>query len=208
MTSVRPFVKICGLTRPEDAKLAVSLGATHIGAVCSPDSPRAVDASTARRILDAADGRAQRVFVFRGVDVNDVIARAKVAAADIVQIYDGTEDDLARIESEGFRVLRVYRMREGDSALPVFAPVSSETRLSLLDVGGGGTGKRFDWSLLSPKAPERTFIAGGIRPDNVVELLNKNPYGIDLASGVESAPGVKDPHKLDALFERLGSSKR
>lgn len=88
--------------------------------------------------------------------------------------------------------------------MPSLEPRPTRARPALLDVGGGGTGRGFDWTLLGARAPDATFVAGGIRPDNVRVLLKYRPYGIDLSSGVESSPGVKDPHKLRALFEEVG----
>jgi phosphoribosylanthranilate isomerase len=73
----------------------------------------------------------------------------------------------------------------------------------VLDVAAGGSGRRFDWALLGGRAPYATFIAGGITPDNVGALLRHAPWGIDVSSGVESAPGVKDGGRLKALFASL-----
>ena len=88
-------------------------------------------------------------------------------------------------------------------AIPTFDSEPSKKRPALLDVGGGGSGRCFDWNLLGAEAPAFTFVAGGIRPENVESLLDHRPYGIDLSSGVESEPGVKDEGKLHRLFERI-----
>src|SRR3989304_4377660 len=73
----------------------------------------------------------------------------------------------------------------------------------VLAVGGGGSGRSFRWEILGDEAPRGVFIAGGIRPENIAELLSHRPYGVDLASGVESRPGAKDPARLVAFFEEL-----
>ena len=206
---VKPFVKICGLTRPNDARLAVALGATHIGVVRSESSPRSLSATQARDIFAAAEGKAETVFVFREVPLGQVIEDANVSGARGVQLYDASDDDVRAVASAGFRVYRVYRMEPDSPRLPRFEVPPSEAQPALLDVGGGGSGRRFDWTLLGERAPRATFIAGGIRPDNVRALLKHRPYGIDLASGVEIDPGVpgwpgeKDETKLRALFEEL-----
>ena len=200
---MKPLIKICGLTRPEDARLAVALGATHIGAVRTESSPRWVSAAHARDVFAAAEGKAETVFVFKDIPVRQVIEDAKVSGARGVQLYDASDDDVRALASEGYRVYRVYRMEQDSSSLPRFEPPPNEAQPALLDVGGGGSGRRFDWTLLGERAPRATFIAGGIRPDNVRALLKHRPYGIDLASGVESAPGVKDGTKLRALFEEV-----
>jgi phosphoribosylanthranilate isomerase len=87
--------------------------------------------------------------------------------------------------------------------LPAFACHPEPHRPAVLDAGAGGRGRRFRWELLGPRAPDATFIAGGIGPHNVLELLRYRPYGLDLSSGVESAPGIKDPERLSLFFERL-----
>ena len=203
---MKPLIKICGLTRPDDARLAVALGATHIGAVRSESSSRGVSAAHARDIFQAAEGKAETVFVFKDIPLRQVIEDANVSGAKGVQLYDASDEDVRALASEGYRVYRVYRMEPDSSSLPRFEPPPTEAQPALLDVGGGGSGRRFDWTLLGERAPRATFIAGGIRPDNVGALLKHRPYGIDLASGVESAagvPGEKDENKLRALFEEV-----
>ncbi len=200
-----PRVKICGLTRPEDAALALELGATHIGAVATESSPRFVDASRAREILSESGGKAETVVVFRDVPRPRALDYAAQAGADCVQLYGASDEDVDAFEERGFRVLRVYDLDEASSALPVVEPPPTPTRPALLDVGGGGSGRRFDWSLLGPRAPLATFVAGGVGPDNVRELLAHAPWGIDLASGVERAKGVKDEAKMKALFQEIDS---
>ncbi|MGH9324720.1 MAG: phosphoribosylanthranilate isomerase [Vicinamibacteria bacterium] len=201
------LVKICGLKRVEDAELAVSLGASLVSAVRTESSPRRASVEEARAIFSAVGSRAIKVLVFRDSPIEDVVRDAEESGAEWVQLYDATEPELERVESGGFRLLRVYRIQEDAHTLPGFACEPEEDRPALLDVGGGGSGLRFDWGLLGRKAPPFTFIAGGVRPDNVEELLSHRPYGIDLSSGVERAPGVKDEEKLSRLFEAIGRAQ-
>lgn len=200
----RPLVKICGLTRVEDAALAVALGATHVGVVRAPSSPRCASVDEARAIFDAVGESAERVLVFKGVPLETIAEDATRTGASSVQLYDHDDEAVLFLERSGAKVLRVFRMNENAKRLPD-CPEPSERRPNLLDVGGGGSGRSFDWSLLGPMAPDHTFIAGGVRPDNVASLLAHEPYGIDLASGVETAPGVKDESKLRRLFQEIHS---
>jgi phosphoribosylanthranilate isomerase len=200
---MRPVVKICGLKRVEDAELAVSLGANLVGSVRTPSSPRRVSLDEARALFSRVGSSAARVLVFRDVPLEEVLSDARAAGADWVQLYDASDSDVRRVEDAGFRVLRVYAMSEKSEGLPAFPSEPSKERPALLDVSGGGSGRRFDWDLLGAAAPAFTFVAGGIRPDNVSDLLERRPYGIDLSSGVERAPGVKDEEKLRRLFERI-----
>lgn len=204
---MRPLVKICGLRRVQDAELAVALGATHVGAVRTPESPRRASLDEARAIFDRVASKATRVLVFRDVPIEGVVRDASSSGADWVQLYGGSDADFERLESEGFRVLRVYRVEEDSRALPALLD-SSDARPALLDVAGGGTGRRFDWRLLGSEAPPFTFVAGGIRAENVEELLLHRPHGVDLSSGIERAPGVKDEEKLRMLFDRIGRHHR
>jgi phosphoribosylanthranilate isomerase len=203
---MRPLVKICGLKRVEDAELAVSLGANLVGAVRTPSSPRRVTLDEARALFSRIGSGAARVLVFRDVPLETVLSDARAAGADWVQLYDASDSEVRQVESEGLRVLRVYDLSEVSRRLPEFPVEPAADRPALLDVGGGGSGRRFDWRLLGGEAPAFTFIAGGIRPENVEELLDHRPYGIDLASGVERQPGVKDEAKLRQLFDRIGET--
>jgi phosphoribosylanthranilate isomerase len=201
---MRPLVKICGLKRVEDAELAVSLGASFVGAVRAPGSPRALSLDEASDLFGRVGSRAARVLVFRKTAAGEILKDARATGADWVQLYDSSDSDVRFLEGEGLRVLRVYGVREGAKTLPAFAGNPSESRPALLDVGRGGSGQRFDWGLLGTEAPPFTFVAGGIGPENVEDLLQRRPYGIDLSSGVEREPGVKDEGLLRRLFDRIG----
>ncbi len=206
---MRPLVKICGLKRVEDLELAVRLGADLVGAVRTKSSPRSVSVEEARTLFSvvAEVSEATRVLVFRDEALEEVLTDARSAGADWVQLRGASDADVARVEETGLRVLRVVDVIEHARAIPPFASEPSEDRPALLDVGGGGSGRRFDWGLLGAEAPPFTFVAGGIRPDNVESLLAHRPYGIDLSSGVEREPGVKDEGKLLALFERIEAKR-
>lgn len=199
---MRPLVKICGLTRPEDARLAVALGASHIGVVMAEGSPRRVTAIQARGIFEAAGDRVRHVLVFKNEKPSSILLRARAAGTTHVQLYGASEQDVELLEEAGLTVYRVHLVKPGASELPRLLPVPDERHPALIDTGGG-TGAAFAWEILAPQSPPATFIAGGIRPDNVRSLLAYRPYGIDLSSGVERAPAIKDPERLRLLFGNL-----
>ena len=201
---MRPRVKICGLRRIEDALLAVELGATHIGCVRDPSSPRCGPLDEAAAIFEAIGGRATTVLVAKGLSRETLLHEARCTEAQAVQLFDFSLGDVVALESGGYHVYRVYCLDERASALPIIDPAPTERSPVMLDVGGGGSGRAFDWSILGERAPRATFIAGGVRPDNVRELLDHYPYGIDLSSGVERSPGIKDASKLQSLFREVG----
>lgn len=201
---MRPYVKICGLTRPKDARLAVSLGATHIGAVRVSSSPRCVSLAQAKAVFEAAGAGTETVLVCGTVPLAQAIDDAVACGARAVQLYGARPDDLTAAKAAGLSLFRSLDMEESSEVLPTLEPPPTDTHPAVLDVGGGGSGRRFDWTILGRRAPRATFIAGGIRPNNVRDLLTYEPYGIDLSSGVESAPGIKDAQKLGALFDEVG----
>ncbi|HUG12577.1 MAG TPA: phosphoribosylanthranilate isomerase [Opitutaceae bacterium] len=199
-------VKICGVTRVRDARLAVSLGATMIGCVLAADSARRATISQARAIVRAVGGIVPVVLVYREATQGTVLDACARTGATTVQLHDCEEAQCVALEAAGLRVIRVRRMDTLGPRLPAFAPAPGPRRLFLLDSGRGGTGTTWNWKLLGARAPKHVFIAGGIDPDNVGELMKLKPFGIDLAGGVESSPGVKDAGKLHALFAAIGGA--
>jgi phosphoribosylanthranilate isomerase len=203
---MKPCIKICGLTRPEDARLAVELGATHVGCVLVAGSPRSVTSEEAKRVFDAAGGDVQHVLVFKNEKPAVVAERARDVGTSHVQLYSFSEEACLQLEDENLTVYRVHNLPPDARSMPPLYPVPREDRPALLDVGGGGSGRTFSWEILGNRAPHATFIAGGVRPENVGSLLKRRPYGIDLSSGVEARPGIKDPARLRLFFETLENS--
>jgi indole-3-glycerol phosphate synthase/phosphoribosylanthranilate isomerase len=203
---MRPLVKICGLTRPEDARLATELGASHVGCVMAQESPRCVTSQQARKIFEAAGDLVQHVLIFKGEQPETVAEVAREVGISRVQIFGMSEEQALFLENDGLTVYRVHELDAESRTLPPLMPEPTEKRPAMLDYKGGGAGKAFSWSLLGPRAPHATFIAGGVRPENLTSLLNYHPYGVDLSSGVESEPGIKDHRRLTLFFETLEKS--
>lgn len=195
-------IKICGLRRPQDAALAVALGATHLGCVLAADSPRGATLDEARAVRDAADGR-RLVLVFRDPSAADVLRAADALDTPHVQLHCASDALVATLAERGLRCARAYSVGRDADRLPPFTPKPTADRPAVLDVGRGGTGQRFDWGLLGHGCPDATFVAGGITPHNVTALLPHAPWGIDLSSGIESHPGHKDHTAMRALFAAL-----
>ena len=205
---MRPKIKICGVRRVVDATLAVDLGATHIGCVLAPDSPRCATLDEVQELVAAVGRAAQVVLVFRNPPAEAVVDASTATGIGHVQVHGVGEDFYLQLEARGLVSMRVYSLPPGSVELPRrggFAP--TEECPAFLDVGPGGSGQRFDWRMLNGQAPHATFIAGGVTPENLSELLEQSPWGVDLSSGVESAPGVKDPDKLRRLFAVVAEVK-
>ena len=196
------LVKICGITRMEDAEAAVALGAGAIGFVFWPRSPRAVDPERARSIAAALPPFVTTLGVFVNQApalVNDVAARVGLGA---VQLHgDEQIDVLEQIERP---VVKAFAMAGNEDA------DAWPTRVRLLiDVHDpdqrGGTGRTVDWGRAAAIAARRpVLLAGGLNAANVADAIRTvRPFGIDVSSGVESSPGVKDHVRLRALFEAV-----
>ena len=223
--TARVQVKVCGVRRVEDARLAVELGAGWIGCVRAVDSPRRATLREVAAIRREVDERVGVVLVGRvrpgkaeakgdeknrrderdDGDEREIVAalvrEAKRVGASAMQIHGASRAALARVRDAGLVAWRVISLARGAARLPRSLRTARVARSPvLLDVGAGGSGTPFDWRLLGRVAPPRLWIAGGITPENVGELLEHDPFGIDVSSGVERVPGVKDARRLRELF--------
>lgn len=200
------FVKICGLRSAELARFAVERGADAIGVVMSPPSPRHADADTARRVLDAARGtRADIVtaLVVREMEAAEAARTAEHLGFDVLQLHGAyTRDDFAAARAIHPRIWRATSLDRD----PEVRVGDYGEELILLDGNNAGSGERWDLSRIDrSRLGERWLLAGGLDPDTVGEAIaTAQPWGVDVSSGVESAPGVKDP----ALIERFIAAAR
>jgi phosphoribosylanthranilate isomerase len=196
-------VKICGITRAEDALRAVELGAAALGFNFYPPSPRYIEPSKARAIIAALPPLVMTVGVFadetRARRVAETARRAGVRAVQLHgPRFPKTAADLA-----GFPLIRAVAVRPGARAQELRR---LKARAFLLDTfdprAPGGTGKTFDWSFArAAKRYGRIILAGGLTPSNVARAIREvRPFAVDVASGVESRPGKKDAEKLRAFF--------
>jgi phosphoribosylanthranilate isomerase len=202
---IAPVVKICGVTRVEDALLAAELGAAAIGFVFWPGSPRAVDVMQARAIARELPPFVATVGVFVDQARDAILDTARTVPLTAVQLHGEEPDELvARLPWRTVRALGL-----GAPATPSRLARLPHTVTLLLDahdpVRRGGTGTPVDWAAAARiAARRRTILAGGLRPDTIVEAVTVvAPWGVDVSSGVESAPGIKDAGKLRALFAAL-----
>jgi phosphoribosylanthranilate isomerase len=199
-------VKICGIRRLEDARLAVELGAAAIGFVFWPGSPRAIGADDVRAIVGALPPFVTTVGVFVNQPPDQVRALAERARVTTVQLHG--DEDASAYQDAAFSVIKAIAVR--GSAAPELSVVPAGVAV-LLDahdpVRRGGTGQTIDWTAAAAAARTRPIIlSGGLTPDNVrLAIARVQPYAVDLSSGVESAPGIKDAARLRALFEALSS---
>jgi len=204
-----PKVKICGITREEDALAAVAEGADFLGFIFVESSPRRVDPERVAGIIQAvrrAEGRnASMVGVFRNDDPRRIQGIVRQAGLDLVQLHGDETDDIAtQIQVPVIQAFRVASVAPDCSRHPSAAWVLFDTYVAHLE---GGTGATFDWNLLAEHPRERAFfLSGGLNPDNVTEAIRiVRPDAIDLSSGVEDAPGIKNAGKIHRLFQQIGA---
>ena len=192
--------KVCGLTRPQDAQSAWEAGAVFGGLIFVPSSPRAVTDEQARAVIDAAPLR--YVGVFRNAPVADVVSRAQRLGLTAVQLH-GTEDQqyVNALRAALPATVQIWKALSVTSSLPTrdYQHVDKY----LFDNGQGGSGERFDWSLLAGQRLDNVLLAGGLGADNCVEAARAGCAGLDFNSGVESQPGIKDASKLSSVFQTL-----
>jgi phosphoribosylanthranilate isomerase len=197
-------VKICGITRPADARAAADAGADAIGLVFYPPSPRFLSVERALEIRDALPPFVQAVALFVNPDaaqVAQVIGRVRPA---MLQFHG--EETPRFCDEFGLPYIKACRVKAGVDLLEYLRPFSRAAAW-LLDSHVeeyGGVGERFDWSL-APAVRERPLVlSGGLAPGNVAEAIRRvRPWGVDVSSGVESAKGIKDAAKIAAFVAEV-----
>lgn len=208
-TMVHGRVKVCGLTRAEDALLAASSGATHAGLIFTESSKRRVRSDASAVVHAARSNGVKTVGVFQDQDPAFVTAKANDLGLDAVQLH-GNETGLDGLKTALPENCEVWAVSPvGVEVTPERAGADRILYDTHKDGRTGGTGETFDWSLLNGRpALSTAFVAGGLDPSNVREAQRVGSYGVDVSSGVESAPGIKDAGKVAALFEALRPTSR
>lgn len=196
------FVKICGVTRLEDARAAAALGAGAVGFVFWPRSPRCIEPAAARAIVDALPPHVMAVGVFVDQPADEVERIAAAARLGALQLHGGETASYCREFQRP--VIKAFGVDAtfDEEALSQYPPGVTV----LLDASDaerkGGTGRSIDWRVAARVAGRRRILlAGGLRPETVGEAIAcVRPFGVDVSSGVERAPGIKDHERLRALF--------
>lgn len=201
-------VKVCGITRLEDAELAVELGAWALGFILWPQSPRACDPAVAQAISARTRRKVETVGVFVDPTLDEVSQAAEALALSTLQLHGDVGPAFCQEAGRrtGCKVIRAFRVQSG-------ADVQSADRFRigvdfhLFDTQLiGGTGETWDWSLARQRRSRVPLIlAGGLTPENVRAAVEEIHWAraVDTASGTEASPGVKDPERLRAFFEAV-----
>ena len=194
-----PLVKICGMTRPEDVLGCTEAGADLLGFIFAAKSPRRLTPEQAAALPRTS---ARRVGVFVTQSLDEVLAIMDAADLDLAQLHGGQDPEFCRAVGP-HRVIRAFWPQKHPTLASLAAEMTAfegAIRYALLDAGtsGGGHGKSLDFAALSELSPPMPWLlAGGLGPDNIAEALRlAKPHGVDLNSGVESSPGLKDLQKV------------
>jgi phosphoribosylanthranilate isomerase len=206
-------VKICGITRPADARLAADLGAWALGMVFWPGSPRVCAIADAEAIGAEFRRRLQLAGVFVNATLDEVAATTDRCGLTLVQLHGDEGPAYCREAARrtGCRVMKAVRVRD---AAQVRDLQRFHTDLHLLDAYSprtpGGTGETFAWELVREhRADPPVVLSGGLTPENVGEAIAAaRPFAVDTASGTEAEPGRKDPAKLKAFFRAVEAADR
>lgn len=210
--SGRTRIKICGITRVEDALAAAALGVDAIGLVFAARSPRRVPLEAAGAIARALPPFVACVALFMDDDPAFVRATVEALAPDLLQFHGAEE--AAYCESFDHRYLKAVPMAgRGREAIVVAARAHPRAAGLVLDGHGlgepGGSGRAFDWSEARAEGLPPLIVAGGLNPDNVAEAIRvAAPWAVDVSSGVETAPGLKDHGRMARFVEEVRRVRR
>lgn len=196
-------IKICGITSIDDAHAAVRCGADALGFILYPGSKRYIEPSAARSIITTLPPFVTTVGVFVNQSEGEIIEARDTAGFDLAQLHGDESPELA--ESLPMGVIKALRVGEGFT--PSDARMYDCVRAVLFDTlspeARGGTGRTFDWSVLAGVPPgTRVILSGGLDATNVAGAIGRvHPYGVDVSSGVEKSPGIKDHKKIEEFIE-------
>ena len=194
MTSV--FIKVCGITRASDARHAVEQGATALGFVLWPRSPRAITADRAAEIVAELPAHVMSVGVFVNESIDSIRSTAEHVGLTAVQLHG--DEPPAYADALDWPIIRAVSVGEINLAADAWSPDTALLVDNVDPVRRGGTGSAVDWTQAAGVAKtRRVVLAGGLTPDNVATAIRAvHPFGVDVSSGVESTPGVKDLDKV------------
>ncbi|MDJ0682539.1 MAG: phosphoribosylanthranilate isomerase [Xenococcaceae cyanobacterium MO_167.B52] len=209
-------IKICGITQPQQGLNIAKLGATALGFICVPQSPRYVTPQKIREITSILPNNLDAIAVVADTTIENIIEILNYTSLTGVQLH-GTEspdfcDQLRGLLPDRIEIIKAFRIKTIES-LEELDSYQNVVDTFLLDAYHpqmlGGTGKTLNWQDLQQFKPAKPWmLAGGLTPDNVLEALSRlQPDGIDLSSGVERSPGNKDLDKVALLFNQLASLK-
>jgi len=204
-------VKICGITNLEQGRAIAKLGATALGFILVPSSPRYISPESLISIIPYLPAPVEAIGVFANSSREEIVEIVRATGLSAVQLHGQETPDYCRELRQQLPTVELIKALRIRNAKDLENTINYETVVDTLLLDAyhpqllGGTGHTLDWSMLQNFTPTRPwFLAGGLSPDNILEALSKvSPQGIDLSSSVELAPGNKDLAKVEKLFQQL-----
>jgi phosphoribosylanthranilate isomerase len=201
---MRTRVKICGITRRQDAEFAIEKGADALGLVFYEPSPRAVTVAQAQQIVDDLPPFVSIVALFVNADKETVLACLESVRVDILQFHGDEPAEFCEQFSKPY--MKAIRMKEGVDLVELALRYKSASALLLDSFQAGvpgGTGLTFDWSMIT-KVDKPIILAGGLNVENVAMAIEKvQPYAVDVSGGVEQSKGIKDHQKISTFMQEV-----
>jgi len=201
---MRTRVKICGITRRQDAEFSVEMGADALGLVFYPPSPRAVTIAQAQQIIQGLPPFVTLVALFVNAQVEEVNSCLAALPIGILQFHG--DESPAYCEQFNYPYMKAIRMRDDidlNAEMGRYASASAILLDSYQPGMPGGTGHVFDWSLIG-KINKPLILAGGLNVDNIARAIkNIQPYAVDVSGGVEQAKGIKDNQKISDFMQEV-----
>ena len=200
------WIKICGVTRNRDALLAAELGADAIGLVFYANSPRALVATQISNVVANVSGSVSVIGLFVNPTREEVEVVLDTGLVDVLQFHGAEDEEFCN--SFDIPYLKAFQVKDIQSLDSTLSKYRTATYILLDSYSGkkmGGTGQKFDWSIgenIVRNLGQKVVVAGGLRPENIKDaVIRMNPFGVDVSSGVESSPGLKDAEKLRKFIE-------
>ncbi|HEY8355551.1 MAG TPA: phosphoribosylanthranilate isomerase [Methylophilaceae bacterium] len=205
---MRTRVKICGITREEDAKAAVAAGCDAIGLVFYRPSPRYVSPEQAARIVAGLPPFVSAVGLFVNADTDEIRKIRQQVGLDLLQFHG--DESPEECECHGMPYMKAVRVKPNTNLLQ-YAERFKHARALLLDAFmegvPGGTGQVFDWSIIPRAFPKPIVLAGGLTAENVAEAIRQvRPYAVDVSGGVELNKGIKDAARIAAFMRGVSDA--
>lgn len=210
----RTRIKICGLTRPEDVKIAVDEGADALGFVFYPKSPRYISPDSAQKLIKQVPPFITKVGLFVNVSSEEVATISKKTGISLLQFHgDETPKDCEQAaQLAGLPFIRAFRVKPNTTALDLIqfektyqqCHQFSALLLDAYSEAYGGQGKAFNWSIVSKEIAHRVVLSGGLNAQNVTGAVCQiSPFAVDISSGVERAKGIKDARKIREFIQAV-----
>jgi phosphoribosylanthranilate isomerase len=197
-------VKICGITNLGDASAAVDMGADLVGFNFYPKSKRYIRPDEAAGIIENLPTFVDIAGVFVNAEIEHIVEVSEQCFLNWIQLHgDETPDFCDSVFCPGAKIIKAIRVRSPEDTEMARQYYTDAVLFDGYDPASyGGTGKSFDWELIS-QVDKRVFLAGGIKPENAVAAIETGVYGIDICTGIEKEPGKKDHEKMKLLFENI-----